>query len=208
MDQQHKDFMIKNYLAFPPAPGVFERTWLWADDRFTPDELDTIVQFGESLPLNLAITVGATEGKELSKIRASKVSWISRNDQTEWLYQRIADIAYEMNSKWYRFDLSGLYESFQYTEYDSTRGPEHYDWHIDMLDKGAVTRKMSMIVQLSDPFQYEGGELWIQGAGQDIVPKKRGLIHIFPSFMRHRVTPVTKGIRRSLVIWVSGPEFR
>lgn len=200
--------MISNYFAFPSAPGAFERTWLWADDRFSIDELNNIVKMGESFPLGQASTVGANQGTALTEKRASQVSWISRNEQTEWLYQRVADIAYEMNSKWYRFDLSGLYENFQYTVYDGARGPEHYDWHIDMLDKGNVTRKMSMVIQLSNPFDYEGGELWIQGASDEILPKKRGLIHIFPSFMRHRVTPVTKGIRRSLVIWVSGPEFR
>ena len=70
-------------------------------------------------------------------------------------------------------------------------------------------RKISITVQLSDPSEYEGGDLQIKiNAGQSDTPKGLGNVVIFPSYLLHRVTPVTKGLRRSLVLWITGPAFK
>ena len=70
------------------------------------------------------------------------------------------------------------------------------------------SRKISIVVQLSDPLEYEGGELQISDGGTNrVCEKTKGTIIIFPSYLLHRVTPVTKGTRRSLVLWVTGPPF-
>jgi PKHD-type hydroxylase len=92
-----------------------------------------------------------------------------------------------------------------YTEHDQG----HYDWHIDSgLETNTVPRKLSMALLLSDPSEFEGGELQIMRAGvPESVEQKRGRAWFFPSYLMHRVTPVTKGIRRSLVMWVGGPAF-
>jgi PKHD-type hydroxylase len=70
-------------------------------------------------------------------------------------------------------------------------------------------RKLSCVVQLSDPSDYEGGELQMNSGAQIIsVPREKGLVTFFSSFVLHRVTPVTKGVRKSLVAWISGPNLR
>ena len=82
-----------------------------------------------------------------------------------------------------------------------------YDWHQDY--NADISRKLSIVVQLSNPSDYEGGELEILAHEPKIsIQKKRGFITIFPSYTVHRVTPVTKGTRQSLVAWVSGPKFK
>jgi len=70
-------------------------------------------------------------------------------------------------------------------------------------------RKLSLVLQLTDPEEYEGGDLELMTSSDPIaVLKQRGLISVFPSFVLHRVTPVTKGTRRTLVVWACGPEFK
>jgi PKHD-type hydroxylase len=74
---------------------------------------------------------------------------------------------------------------------------------------GSSPRKLSLILQLSDATEYEGGELQLKDSSDHTaVERKKGHLIAFPSYLLHRVTPVTKGIRRSLVVWISGPAFR
>jgi PKHD-type hydroxylase len=85
----------------------------------------------------------------------------------------------------------------------------HYDWHQDINPNTFNSpRKFSLVLQLSDPSEYEGGNLEIFSDKIHVVEKKRGMVVGFPSYMPHRVTPVVSGIRKSLVIWVCGPPFR
>jgi PKHD-type hydroxylase len=82
-----------------------------------------------------------------------------------------------------------------------------YGWHQDF--GGGISRKLSMAVQLSDPSEYDGGALQVMTSGEpQSIPKKRGMIAVFPSYILHQVTPVTRGSRQSLVAWVSGPPFK
>ena len=79
------------------------------------------------------------------------------------------------------------------------------------IGPGALsTRKVSITVQLSGSDEYEGGELEYWKGGQDIqkAPRGKGVVFIFPSYMMHRVTPVTKGVRRSFVLWVGGGHYK
>ena len=98
----------------------------------------------------------------------------------------------------------------QLTNYDSEE-QGMYGWHVDM---GGHTdrpcRKLSIVLQLSDPVEYEGGVLELQPSGANIVRmrKQRGLIIAFPSWTLHQVTPVTQGSRQSLVAWITGPAFK
>ena len=93
--------------------------------------------------------------------------------------------------------------NLQYTEYDSKK-EGHYDWHIDIGEGEYAGRKLSVVLLLND--DYEGGELEIWEKG--FVPKGKGNLFVFPSYLLHRVTPVTEGIRKSLVLWTSGPTFK
>ena len=193
---------------FPIAP--FDCTQqlgylLWR--AFSDEELDRIVAIGDEAE-HISARVGGHE-KPVEKVRTSKIAWINCNQDTTWLFEKLATIVRKANAENYRFDLSGFIDSLQYTIYDADDGRGgHYDWHIDPHGTGHPLRKLSLSIQLSDSFDYEGGELQVWGAQKQTLNKERGLIHIFPSWMLHRVTPVTSGVRKSLVAWVSGPDWR
>ena len=144
-----------------------------------------------------------------SEIRRSKVSFIPNNEETLWIYQKIAPMVLEANNNLWNFDLFGNLELIQYTKYegDGTKEGNFYDWHMD-LSKSANYRKISVIVQLSDETEYEGGDVFMK-EGLDIqFPREKGTVIVFPSYILHTVTPVVSGLRESLVIWVSGPPLR
>jgi PKHD-type hydroxylase len=103
----------------------------------------------------------------------------------------------------WNFNLSHFKEDLQLGQY--IEGEGHYDWHMD-VGENASTRKLSVSIQLSDPEEYEGGELnFFINRNEIKAPKTKGTVVIFPSFFMHKVSMVTKGVRKSLVIWVHGP---
>jgi PKHD-type hydroxylase len=119
----------------------------------------------------------------------------------------MAFITRKINSIFYRFDLYGFMEDMQYTVYAS--GGDHYDWHIDAGSRTTCPRKLSLSLQLSDPSEYEGGKLeFMNGKDVKVADRDRGLVVAFPAYRLHRVTPVTKGLRKSIVVWTTGPQFR
>lgn len=173
---------------------------------FTAEELDLIEAHGASLTPAKAELAGRKDN--VDHLRVTRVAWIDRDHRTKWLYARIEQAVLELNRRLYRFDLYGLSESFQYTVYESSEGG-HYDWHCD-IGATAEPRKISLTLQLSEPDAYEGGDLLLEGGtGSPMrAQKTRGSLVAFPSYMMHRVTPVTAGTRKSLVVWVAGPPFR
>ena len=110
-------------------------------------------------------------------------------------------------------DISGGIFDIQHTEYQVD---EHYNsWHTDThlhADSNASQRKLSISIQLSDPNDYEGGDLEFCDGNLSCIPREKlrgkGTVIIFPSFVTHRVTPVTKGVRHSLVSWCEGSAWR
>ena len=141
--------------------------------------------------------------------RVSNVKWLDIGDNTKLLYDLIFKIIKEANDNLFAFDLLGVSDPFQYTEYYGNNKGK-YDWHVDLMDHNTYKRKLSMTIQLSSPDEYEGGVLQTTIGGSNLVnvPKHKGLITIFPSYILHRVTPVTKGTRKSLVAWFGGKPFR
>ncbi len=178
----------------------------WAN-AFTAEELDRIERMGDDLPLIQAGLMSDIEAQTRNQIRITRVAWIDANPDNKWIYDRVQQIAMMINAMSYRFDLSGFSERVQYSVYHGSEGG-HYDWHVD---QGALVnrRKLSLTLQLSDPSHYEGGELeFLAGARTEHAPRERGMLIAFPSYGVHRVAPVTAGTRKSLVIWVTGPQFR
>jgi PKHD-type hydroxylase len=105
------------------------------------------------------------------------------------------------------YSLSGQEET-QIGRYKST-DEGYYDWHIDAgAPKNGIQRKLSCVILLNDPSEFEGGILQLKGMEDQNVLDKQGSIIVFPSFIEHKVTPVTKGVRYSAVTWASGPSFR
>ena len=192
---------------FPPAPDVAcgECNFAYWEKAFNDEEISRIIQIGEkNHGLDKAQVFG---GNTPDSIRKSKVSWIGLNDESQFIYDRLRDIAVYMNGKHFQFDLYGFVEHLQYTVYDGDGS--HYTWHIDKGQPDVSPRKLTLVVQLSDPSEYEGGNLnFMTGENHDVGKKQKGLLYAFPSYLLHRVTPVTSGVRRSLVVWLSGPKFR
>jgi PKHD-type hydroxylase len=191
---------------FAPSPDKSTNECLhaWWNDGFTSREIKDIIGIGEDYAQSDG-TIG--DGDTNDNIRKSKVAWINNNTRTNWLYDRMAFITRNLNGQFFDFDLYGFVEDFQYTVYGE--GNDHYTWHMDKGKNTTSPRKLSLILQLSDPSEYDGGDLEIfTGVNTTTLEKKKGIIHAFPSFVMHRVTPVTRGVRRTLVIWVSGPKFR
>lgn len=195
---------------FKPSPDLAYNCNMlaWWENGFTSEELDSICNIGERMPPQNSM-VGTNEGQINEKIRNSVISWI---EPEGWLSEKLEYIARQLNGKYFGLDLWGFGESFQYTtyKYDKKRKTkQHYDWHMDQGPSEGPPRKLSLVLQLSDPSEYEGGNLEIMtGNSSQSCRKEKGLIYAFPSYIMHRVSPVTKGIRRTLVVWISGPKFR
>jgi PKHD-type hydroxylase len=205
--------------------------YYYFQSALTPRFCDELLKYGKSQQEQLALTGGQTnkvnQGKpleekdilDLKKKRDSNIVWLS----DRWIYKEIQPYIHQANrlAGW-NFDWS-FSEACQFTKY----GPgQHYGAHCDSWeapydnpsnpDTHGKIRKLSVTCSLSDPSEYEGGELEFQFRNQDdptikrkcteILP--RGSICVFPSFVWHEVKPVTKGIRYSLVIWSLGYPFR
>lgn len=188
----------------PEFTGI-EPFTIW-NGAFTAEELDAIVAYGDALRQADATILDSGDDHQKNSLRITRISWIERSQETNWLYQRLAGVTSSINQQAYCFELSTL-ESLQYTVYHAGEGGR-YDWHVD---HGATPRrrKLSLVLQLSAPTDYEGCDLQIYASSRiDTAPKNRGALIAFPSYVLHRVTPITAGVRRSLVIWCSGPRFR
>jgi PKHD-type hydroxylase len=197
---------MSNYI-FAPAPSFYQESFATWNNVFSDEELLLLDKIAASRRLETAYT-GNNENNPA--IRISEVAWIDLKEDSGWLYERLAHVANQLNGQFFQYDLYGFNEDMQYTVYDGKK-EGHYAWHLD--DSGKDTqrspRKLSMVIQLSDPADYEGGELQLLiGSEPTLVDKTKGLLAAFPSYTLHRATPVTKGIRKTLVVWVTGPAFR
>jgi predicted 2-oxoglutarate/Fe(II)-dependent dioxygenase YbiX len=186
----------------------FAATCIICENVFTPAELDRIERHGDSLHRQAAALAG--EGWEKNggaRIRVTQTAPMPPAPDIAWVYDRMQAIIRKVNQQVYQFDLQGFKEAFQYTIYHGAEGG-HYDWHIDW-GPNRVQRKLSASVQLSDPGQYEGCDLQFHGVREiETAPRDRGAVIVFPSFIQHRVTPCTRGTRKALVVWTTGPQFR
>tara|TARA_R100000664_G_scaffold32010_1_gene46296 strand:- start:183 stop:809 length:627 start_codon:yes stop_codon:yes gene_type:complete len=203
--------------------------YYWYFDNILPKFFcNQLIKYGNSLKEKQALTVGLKDEdvkddkkmKDLKKVRNSNIVWMSGS----WLYDelfRYINIA-NRNAGWnYQWDWA---EECQFTKYKLN---QFYHWHRDAgakpygKEKGNLegkSRKLSMIVQLSDPRDYEGGEVEFdfndnppgtkstQVVAEEIQPQ--GSLLVFPGFVWHRVKPVTSGTRYSLVMWCCGKPFQ
>jgi PKHD-type hydroxylase len=154
---------------------------------------------------------GAKEELILNQsIRSTEVNWVYPSPENIDIWNKISEVVSKVNARFFKFDLQGFYEPMQLGVYKAENNG-HYNWHVDAANSDNNTpRKLSIVLLLSDPSEFEGGELQIKTNSD--VPKtlelKKGRAWFFPSYVLHRVTPVTKGVRKSLVLWVGGPEFK
>jgi PKHD-type hydroxylase len=198
--------MIETPLSSPAILGPFV---VW-EGAFGAEDLKTIEHYADGLQQTNA-TVDGFDNRYDPAIRKTKVAWIEQNAQTQAFYDRMEIIILSLNSQFFQYDLANMLP-IQYAIYDGSE-QGHFDWHVD-YDRNSGrerqdARKMSISVQLSGPSHYEGGELQARVRSRiDVAPKTFGTVIAFPSYVLHRVTPVTAGVRKSLVGWVVGPDYR
>ncbi len=141
-------------------------------------------------------------------VRSSKIFWTRREpERTQWMYDRVADAVTTWNDASFRFDIRGCPEQFQLTCYEVG---QMYDWHQDLGRGPTSRRKISITTLLSNPTSFDGGnlEFFVSDVFRPAPKLAPGDAVLFPSFMKHRVTPVTRGARWSLVAWFTGPPLR
>jgi PKHD-type hydroxylase len=161
--------------------------------------------------INIAKDKGLIKGKtfndnKIKDVRDSKISWLYPDDNMDWVFRRVTDIVLNLNERFFKFDLFGLNEGFQFTNYEAPSGK--YGKHVDRAMNIPV-RKLSISIQLTNPEEYEGGELYLYDDDKGtVMDKTQGTLILFPSYILHEVMPVTKGERNSLVTWVTGKQFK
>ena len=173
---------------------------------FTPEQCQLIINAGKNEPQEIAKVGGGNKENINTKTRTSYISWIPFNKLPE-MYKTLEKIMKQTNGNHFGFEGMQITEPAQYTEY-----PEggFYDWHMDLdvnCQHEPPVRKISMTCLLSHESEFEGGGLELMSDGK-IAKPKQGQAILFASFIRHRVVPITKGIRKSLVVWFGGTPFK
>ena len=174
---------------------------------FTPKQCQMIIDAGRRQPPQKAqVGMNKSEGKLDTKKRVTTISWIPFKEMPE-MYNDLNRFIQRANLNHFGFDDIQITENAQFTEY-----PEggFYDWHMDCdvhMAHEPPVRKISMTLLLNDPSEFEGGHLEITAPGKFAV-LKQGHAITFASFLNHRVRPVTRGVRQSLVVWFGGKPFR
>lgn len=169
---------------------------------FTADECLWI----SSVPLpasHAEVEYGGAAGSRVDyQMRRTTERPVPKNREFSWVYSRLAKLAREANDEAYRFVLSE-----RMTAHVLEYSPDgFFDWHMDLGAGPTSSRKLSLITFLTPPEEYEGGDLLFMDGGQPLRPAQ-GTTAIFPSYLLHKVTPVTKGTRFTLVSWIHGPSF-
>ena len=173
---------------------------------FTPEQCQLIINAGRSEPPQSGQVGGGQGGVVDTKTRISHISWIPFNKLPE-MYSTLEEIIKKTNNNHFGFEGIQITEQAQYTEYPAGG---FYDWHMDSDVHGInepPVRKISMTCLLSHESEFEGGGLELMSDGK-IVKPKQGHAIFFASFIRHRVVPITSGVRKSLVMWFGGPSFK
>ena len=176
---------------------------------FTHQQCNLIIQAGHKQEPEQAKVGGGEQGQYDTKKRVTTISWIPF-DKLPQMYKTIENQLSIVNLNHFMFDTVNITEPAQFTEYPKGG---FYDWHMDLNAFGQngenPIRKISMTCLLSDPSEFKGGELlFSEMRDNKPLPLKQGQAIFFASFLRHKVAPVTKGIRRSLVMWFGGTPFK
>jgi PKHD-type hydroxylase len=161
-------------------------------------ECQAVTRLAANSPIVAAGLIRPIEG-----YREGAAREVTYGNETAWLYRRVAEL-FTIANEWYRYRIVAMAEPLLYCEYPSDG---KFDWHVDCGEPPTGSRKISLSVQLSDSDDYGEGRLEFAPNGELRDARAMGTAIAFPSFAWHRVTPVTTGVRRSLVAWAHGPTF-
>jgi PKHD-type hydroxylase len=175
-------------------------------EAFTPAECDLIIATTAKVPADEALLVGRQRDHNL---RQAELVWLDDVDGMGWVMDRLIALVSKSNRDLFDFDLREFSESPQVARYQSSNGG-HFAWHSDIgVGVAAAKRKLTLVLQLSKPDNYEGGNLEVMPSAHVVTANRaQGCVSVFPSFSLHHVTPVTSGERHSLTVWAHGPAFR
>ena len=169
---------------------------------FTAEECRRLI----NLPLPVAdATINVPDvgdGQVNHEVRRTRDKPVPPDEEHAWIFQRIGNLVSRANQYSYQFQLNQLV-TIHVLEY-SPGG--FYDWHIDLGVDVYATRKISLVTFLTPPEEYEGGELCFMDKGEPL-KLAQGTTVLFPSYLLHKVQPVTQGTRFTLVSWVHGPSY-
>jgi PKHD-type hydroxylase len=140
-------------------------------------------------------------------VRAARVQWLFHKDVDPAIYRRLHTLAVVANrEQGWNFGFDGIAQYLQATQYGA--GGDHYDWHLDWGGGRTQFRKISLVVHLSEPSEFTGGRLQLTWGSHPLeCAPPAGSVTVFPSFLLHRVTPVTGGSRVAAVAWMLGQSF-
>ena len=174
---------------------------------FTPAQCREIIASGRAQkPQTAQVGMGKPGGGTDTKKRVTTISWIPFKEMGH-MYRDLNNFIQKANENHFGFGDIRITEPAQFTEY-----PEggFYDWHMDCdvnMNHEPPVRKISMTLLLNDPSEFEGGDLELMAPGK-FAELKQGHAICFASFLNHRVNPVKRGVRQSLVCWFGGKPFR
>jgi PKHD-type hydroxylase len=186
--------------------------WCYFKSIFTKSECDLILNAGLKIPDQKA-KMGVDSLATDSSYRKSNIRFIKKeNAQFNFLFDKMWRLAIEANNDWFNFHITKL-DYIQLAEYTAEERGEYKKHHdVFWMNKDAhYHRKLTCVVQLTDPNEYEGGDFELFDVSEN--PNKeaireRGTAIFIPSFILHAATPVTKGKRHSLAVWFDGPKWR
>lgn len=183
--------MWKRHNYYYHIGSIFDRT---EANKIINDALAT------KAPQSGLLTLEGTQ----ERVRESTIYWLNtRNPDNKWIFERLWKPIESWN-KDFGFDISQ--ESLTFCQVSRYVVGQRYDWHMDIGQGESSLRKLSMVVALNDPQEFEGGglEIFYGGDRNPILNLNPGEGVIFPSYIMHRARPITKGSRWSLAIWVKG----
>jgi PKHD-type hydroxylase len=188
--------------------------WCYFRSYFTPGVCKYILDLGLKLPAQDA-TLGVAGENQDNSYRRSKIRFIQKdNPDFQFLFDELWKMARLANNDWFNFHLSDI-TYLQLAEYDSSYIGE-YKKHHDvfwMNNDPKLHRKLTCVLQLTDPSEYEGGDFELYDLTSGQYPnkqeiKEQGTAVFIPSFITHAALPVTKGTRYSIAAWFDGPKWR
>lgn len=180
-------------------------TWAYLTNFFSDEECDRLITAATQ---DNVLESYLGDGTVDNSIRKNRVVFLASHDtRYQWAFDKIAKCATNLNKQFWNFDLTFV-ETLQFTIYN--RDQDFYTAHMDTSHNKPEQRKLSLVVQLSDPGSYVGSDLQLHSCGLEFFDtiRDRGTIIAFPSYMVHRVSPLLSGTRYSLVSWVCGPPYK
>jgi PKHD-type hydroxylase len=179
--------------AYTTAPMCFPGV-------FTAGQCDAILAAAQP---HMRYRSGLTVPRE--GMRTALTAWLEPGPGLEEITARLTRFVSQVNA-YYRYEITGFHDPLLVSRYEAPG--DHFEWHFDNAEINTSTRKLSVAVQLSAPDEYEGGALEFHPRGELPFARGRGSVIVFPAYMSHRVSPVTRGSRASLIWWAHGPAFR